>query len=192
MNIHETTESQQQKHHWLVEQALNWSGLPVVHLRATVFLEHPFFALFSASSIAKSNEIRLPFGNGRTSPIAALDVARVAATFLSADASQQHAGKVYELTGPKSQDMLGIADEFSKALNRPIRYVDVPLEEWKQHDLLSQGLPPHLVNHLATMATLHHKNFYDRFSDDFKKVTGKEPMTVQEWVASNVSLFQQK
>jgi len=43
MSIYETTPSLQQKYHWLVEQALNWSGLPVVHLRSTVFLEHPFF-----------------------------------------------------------------------------------------------------------------------------------------------------
>ena len=32
------TSSPQQKQHWLAEQALNWSGLPVVHVRATVFL----------------------------------------------------------------------------------------------------------------------------------------------------------
>jgi len=43
MNIYETTSSTQQKLHWLSEQALNWSGLPVVHVRPTVFLEHFFF-----------------------------------------------------------------------------------------------------------------------------------------------------
>lgn len=37
------TDSEQQKLHFLSEQVLNWSGLPVVHVRPTVFLEHPFF-----------------------------------------------------------------------------------------------------------------------------------------------------
>src|SRR5580692_12197247 len=39
MSITETTASPQHKLHWLAEEALNWSGLPVVHVRPTVFLE---------------------------------------------------------------------------------------------------------------------------------------------------------
>jgi uncharacterized protein YbjT (DUF2867 family) len=39
MSITETTPSPQHKLHWLAEQALNWSGLPVVHVRPTVFME---------------------------------------------------------------------------------------------------------------------------------------------------------
>jgi len=188
MNINETTDSQQQKYHWLVEQALNWSGIPVVHLRSTVFLEHPFFVQFASSSIKKSNEIRLPFGKGRTSPTASLDVARVAAEILASP--NQHVGKIYELTGAKSQDLNGIAKEFSRALKREIRYVDISQDEWEQTDLKAQNLPSHLTNHFATMAKLHHANRYDRFSSDLEKVTGKKPMTVEEWVTNNVNMFQ--
>ena len=39
MSVTETTASPQQKLHWLAEQALNWSGLSVVHVRPTVMLE---------------------------------------------------------------------------------------------------------------------------------------------------------
>ena len=39
MSISETTDSPQHKLHWLAEQALSWSGLPVVTVRPTVFLE---------------------------------------------------------------------------------------------------------------------------------------------------------
>src|SRR5262249_10939026 len=63
------TDSPQQRQHWLAEQALNWSGLPVVHVRPTVFLQHPFFLAWAAESIARDGTIRLPFGSGRTSPI---------------------------------------------------------------------------------------------------------------------------
>jgi NAD(P)H dehydrogenase (quinone) len=77
MSVTETTESRQQKQHWLSEQALNWSGLPVVHVRPTVFMEHPFFTFFAADSIKKSGEIRLPIGSGKTSPISTQDIARV-------------------------------------------------------------------------------------------------------------------
>src|SRR5258707_14513801 len=45
MSITETTPSPQHKLHWLAEQALNWSGLPVVHLRPAGVLESFFLAL---------------------------------------------------------------------------------------------------------------------------------------------------
>jgi len=188
MSITETTDSKQQKYHWLVEQALNWSGLPVVHLRATVFLEHPFFTWLASGSIAQSGTIRLPFGNGRTSPIATIDVARVAAEVLSSP--QKHIGKVYELTGPISQDVNGIASEFSKALNRKISYVDVPFEEWKQNDLSKVNVPSHVNNHLETMAKLHHANSYDRLTNDVELITGIKPLTIEEWIRTNPQLFQ--
>jgi hypothetical protein len=43
MSLTTMTDSPQHRQHWLGEQVLNWSGLPVVHVRATVFLQHPFF-----------------------------------------------------------------------------------------------------------------------------------------------------
>jgi len=184
MNIEETTESHHQKYHWLVEQVLNWSGIPVVHLRSTVFLEHPFFL----HSISESNEIRLPFGRGFTSPISSFDVARVAAKIL--ESPQGHAGKVYELTGPKSQDMDGIASEYSKALHHEIKYVDVPIEEWERTFLKSLKVSPHLANHLLTMAKLHRANRYHRFTNDVEMVTGETPMTIEQWVTNNIQLFQ--
>src|ERR1700690_4119178 len=70
MSVVETTPSPQHKLHWLAEQALNWSGLPVVHVRPTVFLEG-FFLLFTSDSVKESSQIRLPFGEGKTSPVAA-------------------------------------------------------------------------------------------------------------------------
>ena len=81
-SITETTASPQHKLQWLSEQALNWSGLPVVHVRPTVLLEG-FFLIFTSDSVRQSHQIRLPFGEGKTSPIAAEDVARVIAALLA-------------------------------------------------------------------------------------------------------------
>ena len=41
MSLTKMTDSPQQRQHWLSEQVLNWSGLPVVHVRPTVFLPEP-------------------------------------------------------------------------------------------------------------------------------------------------------
>src|ERR1043166_2243300 len=117
MSITETTASPQHKLQWLSEQALNWSGLPVVHVRPTVFLEG-FFLTLTQDSVRESNQIRLPFGEGKTSPVAAEDVARVVTELL--ENPQPHIGKIYHLTGPQSENMHFYAQEYSKALGRTI------------------------------------------------------------------------
>jgi uncharacterized protein YbjT (DUF2867 family) len=81
MSITETTDSPQHKLHWLSEQALSWSGLPVVTVRPTVFLEG-FFLRLAAAGVREADELALPMGSGKTSPISALDVARAVAIIL--------------------------------------------------------------------------------------------------------------
>ena len=126
-------ESHHQRLHFLSEQVLNWSGLPVVHVRPTVFLDTGLFTTLAALSIASSGTIRLPFGTGRTSPIASDDVARVVATVLTDPGP--YMGRALELTGPRSQDMNGVAAEYARALGKPVSYVDVPWETWAEQVL---------------------------------------------------------
>jgi len=185
MSITETTPSPQHKLHWLAEQALNWSGLPVVHLRPTVFLEG-MFLLFAADSVRAADQIRLPLGEGRTSPIAAGDVARVVAAVLADP--RPHLGKTYHLTGPRSEDMRFYAGEYGEALGRTIAYVDVPVGAWRD-ELLDRGLSAHLVDHLTTMADLHRAGRYDRRSDDVRLLTGRVPLGVREFVRRNAAAF---
>ena len=68
MSITETTDSPQHKLHWLGEQALAWSGLPVVTVRPTVFLEG-FFLRLAAAGVKANDELMLPLGNSETSPV---------------------------------------------------------------------------------------------------------------------------
>jgi uncharacterized protein YbjT (DUF2867 family) len=185
MSITETTTSPQHKLHWLAEQVLNWSALPVVHVRPTVLLEG-FFLIFTPESVRESNQIRLPFGEGKTSPVAVKDVARVIATLLANP--QTHIGKIYHLTGPQSENMHFFAQEYSKALGRTITFHDIPVEQWRD-GLLERRLPVHLVNHLATMADLHRAGRYDRMSNDVLTLTGQRPLSVQEFVKKNAVTF---
>src|SRR5678816_737663 len=101
MSIQNTTKSHQQRQHWLSEQALAWSGLPVVTIRPTMFLES--LLPLAGPTVRDRGRIQLPFGRGKTSPVSADDVARVVAAVLSDPAP--HLGRIYELTGPLSQDM---------------------------------------------------------------------------------------
>jgi uncharacterized protein YbjT (DUF2867 family) len=184
MSTQNTTKSRQQRQHWLSEQALAWSGLPIVTIRPTMFLES--FLPLVASTVRDHSRIQLPFGRGKTSPVSADDVARVVATVLADPAP--HLGEIYELTGPLSQDMHGVAGEFSEALNREVTYSDVPPEQWEQV-LKSQGVPEHLIGHLVTMGELHRAGRYDRLADAVERVTGRKPMSVREFVSLHADEF---
>src|SRR5215470_5046153 len=185
MSIQHTTPSPQQRQHWLSEQALTWSGLPVVTLRPTVFLDGFFLALVSPA-VRDRSRLELPFGRGKTSPVAAADVARVVAAVL-ADPGP-HLGRIYELTGPRSQDMHGVAREFSDALNREVTYSDIPAEDWER-ELKKMGLPEHLIRHLVTMGELHRAGRYDRLADGVERVTGRPAMSVRDFVTLHADEF---
>jgi uncharacterized protein YbjT (DUF2867 family) len=184
MSIQNMTPSHQQRQHWLIEQVLAWSGLPVITIRPTMFLES-LFPLTSAS-VREHGLIQLPFGSGKTSPVAATDVARVIASVLSDPGP--HLGRIYELTGPRSQDMHGIAREFSEALNREVTYSDITPADW-QRELNRQKVSEHLANHLMTMGELHRAGRYDRMTDNVERMTGRPAMSVHEFVSLNAHEF---
>ena len=139
MTLTSTEESRQHRLHWLAENVMNWSGVPVVHVRPTVFLENPLFTMLAAHSVRERGVLVLPFGHGRTSPIAAADVARVVATVLRDPGGR--IGAVYELTGPEVLEIDGVAEQYSRALNRPVTAEDMALDDWVQQVLEPVGLP---------------------------------------------------
>jgi uncharacterized protein YbjT (DUF2867 family) len=141
----------------------------------------------AASSIAKDGTIRWPFGSSRTSPISASDVARVVSTILEDPTG--HRGKVYELTGPRSENMNEIAKEYAMALNRPVKYVDMPYDKWLKEELLPLHLPQYNFQHVSTMAKLIAENRYDRLTSDVQKLTGKPSMSVREYVIAHPQVF---
>jgi uncharacterized protein YbjT (DUF2867 family) len=185
MSIQNTTPSPQQRQHWLSEQAIAWSGLPVVTIRPTVFLEG-FFLQLTGPSVRERGRIELPFGSGKTNPIAAADVAQVVAAVLADP--KPHLGQIYELTGPRSQDMHEIAREYSDALNRTVTYADIAPEEWER-ELRRHGLPEHLIRHLVTMAELNRTGRYDRLANGVERVTGRRAMSVCEFVLLHADEF---
>lgn len=187
MTLTSEGESHQHRLHYLAEHVLNWSGVPVVHIRPTAFLDNPLFTWFAAPSLRERDQLALPFGTGRTSPIATSDVARTVAAVLVEPAHR--IGDIYELTGPASLDIDGLAAEYALGLGRPIRGTDIPHEAWVREVLKPLGLPSHLEQHLATMALLHRAGRYDRATDDVEKITGRRATTVGEYIGEHPDLF---
>ena len=186
MTATSTEESKQQRLHWLAEHVINWSAIPAVHIRPTVLLENPLFAMLAARSIRDTGELALPFGTGRTSPVASSDVAEVVTAVLCAP--QDHLGAVYGLTGPATLDIDEIADQYSQALGRPVTAIRQSYDEFLQQ-LDQVGLPPHVQQHIATMARLHREDRYNRSTHDFEDITGHPAQTVRQYVEQHRDLF---
>ena len=185
MSITETTDSPQHKLHWLSEQALSWSGLPVVTVRPTVFIEG-FFQGLAAASVRERDELVMPMASGKTSPISAVDVARAVSIIL--DDPVPHIGQVYNLTGFESADLDHYARVFSEALGRTIRYRNVPRPVWSEK-LREAGVPAHLLKHLTVMTELNEQGRYDRVTDDYFKLTGEMPTSVYDFVKLHAAEF---
>ena len=186
MTATSTEESKQQRLHWLAEHVINWSGIPAVHIRPTVLLENPLFETLAAQSIRATGELNLPFGTGRTSPIAAGDVAEVVTDVLCAP--HDHIGSVYELTGPTTLDVDELAEQYALALGRPVTAAHQSPDEFLQQ-LAKVGLPPHVQQHIATMAKLHREDRYKRSTRDFEAITGHPAQTVRQYIEEHRDLF---
>jgi len=188
MSINQSTDSPQHKLHWLAEQVLSWSGLPIVTVRPTVFLEG-FFLQLAAPGVRAVDELALPMATGKTSPISAVDVARAVAVIL--DDPAPHIGHIYDLTGPESADLDHYARIFSEVLGRPIRYRDVALPAWSE-SLRQAKFPEHVVRHLSAMAELTSQGRYDRMTDTFYKLTGEAPMNMRDFVTLHATEFMER
>ena len=95
---------------------------------------------------------------------------------------------VYELTGAQSLTTVQYAEEFSRALGRSIKYVNVPPHIWEAK-LQDAQLPAYLIAHLVTMGQLHRDNRYDRMTDSFQQLVGRAPISAAEFARRHAAAF---
>jgi hypothetical protein len=51
------------------------------------------------------------------------------------------------------------------------------------------GLPPHIEQHIATVAQLHRDNRYDRTADGVECVTGVPPQSIEAFVTAHREIY---
>jgi NAD(P)H dehydrogenase (quinone) len=162
---------------WIAEQVLNWSGLPVTHLRPTYFLEWLLYS-WQLPLLREKGIIRLPVGSGRHAPIASEDIGRVAAALLENPA--QHAGKTYPLFGPVEMNHEQIAAELTIALGRPISFQNVSIDEYCS-SLEGLGVPEYVVQHFRGAMDDYQHGVMSGMNDSVERLSGQKPMSVTEF-----------
>jgi uncharacterized protein YbjT (DUF2867 family) len=173
------------RNHWIAERVLDWSGVPVVHLRPTYFAQWLLYPHVRAA-IREEGLIKLPFGAGRHAPIAAEDQGRVIAALLTDPAP--HLGRTYTLNGPKEMDEHGIAAAVGEVLGRDVRYQPIGVDEYRER-LAASGLWPYLVQHRVEVGIDCANGVFEGTDRVIEALTGKAPMTVQEFVRRHAAAF---
>jgi uncharacterized protein YbjT (DUF2867 family) len=173
------------RQHWLAERLLDWSGIGVTHLRPPFFLENLFNV--AAPTIRTEGKIYLPYGEGRHAPIAGEDIARVAVGILTDPA--EHRGKTYVPTGPESLSMMEQASVFSRVLGRPVEYVDIALEDWRQILSHLDSMAPYLIEHLSRVAESHQHREFDAVTDVVETIGGLPPRSLEAFIRQNQTVF---
>lgn len=123
----------------LCEQIVRDSGVDWTLLRASWFSQN-----FSESFLLESvlaGELALPAGNVGEPFVDVDDIADVAAAALTEDG---HAGRLYELTGPRLLTFAEATAEIARATHRPIRYIQVSVEEFAAELTRAQVPPPYI------------------------------------------------
>ena len=167
------------RNHWIAERVFDWSGVPVTHLRPTFFAQWLLYPA-NRATIVERGMINLPLGEGRHAPIAAEDQARLIAAILAAPSA--HAGKVYPLHGPIEMSQADIAATLSDLLSRKVTYQPITIPEFRER-LEQAGRPEFLIQHLCAVAVDYQNGIFAGEDKVIAEVTGKAPMTVQEFVA---------
>jgi uncharacterized protein YbjT (DUF2867 family) len=174
------------RQHWLAERVLDWSGIGVTHLRPPFFLENLFNV--AAPTVRTEGKIYLPYGQGRHAPIAGEDIARVAVGILTDPAA--HRGKTYVPTGPASLSMMEQAGVFSGVLGRPVEYVDIPVERWRQILSHVDVMTPWLIEHLSRVAESHQHGEFDAVTDVVETIGGVLPQSLEAFIRQNQIAFE--
>ena len=169
--------------HWIAERMLDRSGIPVTHLRPTLFAE---WLKYFSPIIKEKNILPLAFGNVRYAPVAGEDLGRVIAAILTDPG--KHSGKSYPLYGPKELSQYEIADILTRVLERKITYVPLDIAAF-QNILKERGYTAHFQQHVGGISEECLNGVFSGTNDLVEKLTYQKPLEMTEYILKNKAMF---
>lgn len=168
--------------HFEAEQRLEASGIPYAHLRSHSMMQN-FFEY--APFIQTEGAFLAPIGPGKLPLIDARDVATAAAVILTTDG---HNGMIYEITGPEAISYYQAAEIFTEVLNKPIRFIDIPLD--KAREAMLQGeWPEWMVNDVLSLYQFFREGNAAEVTDTIEKLTERPGVNFSQFVRDYAAIF---
>ncbi len=157
-----------QRYHGAVENHILRSGIAYTFLRPNLFMQ----ALLNfRSSLSSPGTL---FAAARNAKVSVVDVRDVATLAERALTESGHEGKTYDITGPEALTHAQMAEQLSQALGKPLKYVDVPLEAFREA-LLSFGLPPWQAEGVVEDYGQYRRGEASLVGSTIRDITGSDP-----------------
>jgi uncharacterized protein YbjT (DUF2867 family) len=159
------------------EDAVRGSALEWTVLRASNFDQNFDEDVFHAPLV--TGELALPAGAVPEPFIDIEDVADAAAVVLTEPG--RHAGRIYELTGPRALTFAEAVELISRASGLPITYKQISPAEYTA-TLVEEGVDEDDAHHVAEMFVLMERGLLAATTDDLATVLGRAPRTFEDYV----------
>jgi uncharacterized protein YbjT (DUF2867 family) len=170
------------RYHAAVEEALRGSGMSYTNLRPNFYMQG---LLMIGKSIASEGRFFAPAGDAQVSVVDVRDVAAVAVAALT---QTGHEGRTYELTGPEALTHAEMAAQLSQALDRPVKFVDVPEPAFREA-LRGLHMPDWQADGLIEDYAHYRRGEASGISSAVEEVTGQPPHRFGEFARDNRAAF---
>ncbi|MCL7378228.1 NAD(P)H-binding protein [Streptomyces sp. 35G-GA-8] len=160
------------------EEAVRGSALEWTILRPSNFAQNFDEDVFHAPLVA--GELALP-ADAVPEPFIDVDDVADAATAVLTEAGR-HAGRAYELTGPRALTFGEAVELISRASGRSLAYRRISPAEYAAA-LVEEGLSEEDAHHVAEMFVLMERGLIAATTDDLATLLGRAPRTFEEYVA---------
>jgi len=171
--------------HATLEAWLRASGLAWTFVRPSFFMEN--LSTTHAADIRDSDEIVVPAGRGRTSFVAASDVAAVATAALLDP--QAHRGRAWTPTGPQALSYDEVATVLSEVTGRSIHYTAPGVLRYAWHASSVLGLPAGMVLVTSAIYSVARAGRAAGRTDDVRRVTGRDPIDLRGWAREHAAAW---
>jgi uncharacterized protein YbjT (DUF2867 family) len=172
--------------HAKLEAWLRGSGLGWTFVRPSFFMEN--LSTTHRSDIAERGVLMVPAGGGRTSFVAASDVAAVACAALVDP--QAHRDVAWTPTGPEALTYEEVTRTLSQVLGRRITYGRPGLVRYARHARQELSMPWPMVLVTSGIYTVARVGKAGGLTDDVRRVTGRDPLAFRDWAAARMEAWQ--
>ncbi|HEY0005101.1 MAG TPA: SDR family oxidoreductase [Pyrinomonadaceae bacterium] len=169
--------------HYLIEQAIEQSGIAFTHLRPNGFMQNAFMF---AHSIREQGVF---YGSLRAAKVSYVDARDIAAVAKAVLTEEGYDGKAFDITGPQALSYDELAAEFSSVLGREVRYVDVSMEAVRA-GMIGVGLSEWLADALVGLFDFYREGSAAHVSNAVRRITGREAMTFSQFAKDYAEAFQ--
>ncbi|MEU1426733.1 NAD(P)H-binding protein [Nocardia sp. NPDC005746] len=171
--------------HYAIEEVLRASGITHTVLRPYAFTQK---LLLLGPDVATKGAVVGTMGEAACNYIDCRDIADVAA---AAHTRTEIAGGTYTLTGAKAYSYPELTALLSAMLHTPIRYIDLPPADFREHLIEQSGLPGWLANHIMEIQRLAITH-PERPTDTVARILGKPPRTLESFLMENLEAFRDR